>query len=293
MNKYPFDKSFIDAIEHLQGKDDADWIISQLLEDDPDYLKRLEDLGWETATTKSYMNWLREAPLSCLTAVALEDGEETSPAKVFLQQQTSREVFEAVKDLCQSADAWCRASGIEIMMRMPGKSFLLEAQELIVRIAETEAEVRVIEALAYALVHLEVPERWKFLVGWTHNSSAAARFAIAYSLGGCSDNLDVVNSLISLSRDVDEDVRDWATFGLGDLSDLDTPAIRDALVDRLQDDFIDARCEAIYGLAKRHDARVINALNSELQKDAVGSLVLDAVHELEGTPLADLIERSN
>ena len=62
-------------------------------------------------------------------------------------------------------------------------------------------------------------------------------------------------ALIALSADDDLDVRDWATFALGTLSEDDGAPLRDALAARLDDEDEDVRLEAVHGLALRGDAR--------------------------------------
>jgi hypothetical protein len=59
------------------------------------------------------------------------------------------------------------------------------------------------------------------------------RFAVACALGNFADDPRTVETLLALMRDVDEDVRDWATFGLGVQRDLDSDEIRDALWQRM------------------------------------------------------------
>jgi HEAT repeat protein len=71
-------------------------------------------------------------------------------------------------------------------------------------------------------------------------------------------------------------VRDWATFGLGNLSDLDTTEIRDALAERLSDTDCDTRCEAILGLARRADERAVRAVSKEFELPSVGTLAIQA-----------------
>ena len=60
------------------------------------------------------------------------------------------------------------------------------------------------------------------------------------------------------------DVRNWATFGVGHQLDDDGMIIRDALSDRLDDTDYDTRWEAIIGLARRHDPRVLVPLRNAL-----------------------------
>lgn len=67
-------------------------------------------------------------------------------------------------------------------------------------------------------------------------------------------------------RDVDEHVRDWATFGLGVQGNLDSEQIREGLADRLTDTHRDVRGEALCGLAKRRDKRALPALIAELNQ---------------------------
>src|SRR5262249_24072368 len=83
---------------------------------------------------------------------------------------------------------------------------------------------------------------------------------------------------IELSEDEDEDVRDWATFGLGTQIDLDTPQIREALAMRL-DDSGEAQGEAMVGLARRKEERVLKPLLEALSWADPGGLILEAAEE--------------
>ncbi|MDT5034886.1 MAG: hypothetical protein QOE03_71 [Micromonosporaceae bacterium] len=76
---------------------------------------------------------------------------------------------------------------------------------------------------------------------------------------------EVVRTLIVLSADPDPDVRDSACYALGSrLSEVDTDALRDALAARLHDTHRETRGEALLGLARRHDARVLPVLRRYL-----------------------------
>ena len=83
----------------------------------------------------------------------------------------------------------------------------------------------------------------------------------------------ITDSLINLSQDDDEDVRDWATTGLGTqliYSDIEDRArtsvtLIDALERRTMDDSPVVRGEALTGLARRHLATAVPLIRSELE----------------------------
>jgi HEAT repeat protein len=81
-------------------------------------------------------------------------------------------------------------------------------------------------------------------------------------------------------KDDDEDVRDWATFGLGVQGDMDSVEIRDALFERLSDPNEDVRGEAMAGLGKRRDRRVLPFLVGALGDSAVSRPVIEAACEM-------------
>jgi HEAT repeat protein len=82
--------------------------------------------------------------------------------------------------------------------------------------------------------------------------------------------------LIRLSSDDADEVREWATFGLGTILSLDTPEVRSALFARLDDTSAIVRDEALVGLARRRHHGVVERVAKRLRGDGVGSLVFRA-----------------
>jgi len=106
-----------------------------------------------------------------------------------------------------------------------------------------------------------------------------------------SDNAQAVvaGALIRLSEDEVAEIRDWATFGLGSILDLDTPEIRSALGARLDDTDFDTRCEALVGLAERRDGRAFRRTVELLRSDAVPRLAVDAARALADPRLLEAL----
>ena len=94
------------------------------------------------------------------------------------------------------------------------------------------------------------------------------RLAVAGALpNGIEDDADcrdaVIEALVTLTSDESSSVRDWACFGLGQVSAASRTA-KDALAARLTDSDDDTRCEALLALAKTGDSRAGTALQQRL-----------------------------
>lgn len=89
-----------------------------------------------------------------------------------------------------------------------------------------------------------------------------------------------IETLIELSADVDDEVRNWPTFELGHLTTVDTPALRAALTARLdeEDDEI------------RGDTSVLEQLRRELARPEVIVLFVEAAGALGDASLLPLLE---
>lgn len=275
------DNEFINAIDRL----DIGWY--PLLSGDGGLSKwmidELADCGYSAQQAEEYFTAIKSTPLEQLIENAIEEDSDDTPALGALQSSKSRDVFEKAKVLCGSDTAKERVVGVEVLMRGPGLTYRDEAIETLLSLSAMEQSAPVLEVLALALSHLEVPDRVKYLAKAVKSDRSETRMGAAYSLCGLNDD-EAVKYLVTLSCDEDDEVRNWATFGLGRMADSDTLAIRQALFERINDSDDEVRHEAIYGLAKRHDERVLDMLIELLTSGEAWELDVEAAKEM-GHPL--------
>jgi HEAT repeat protein len=105
---------------------------------------------------------------------------------------------------------------------------------------------------------------------------------VAFALGCFPNDPLSAEILLRLTQDTDEDVRDWATFGLGVLGNTDSDEIREALVRRLTDSDEDMREEAMVGLGKRKDQRVLSTLVTALERPNTTARVIETAYQMLG-----------
>lgn len=185
-----------------------------------------------------------------------------------LREIGSREVLEMAVAWCESPESLNRARGLDILAqlgRTMGRhenSFPAESLNAVLKALEVESDEQVVASGLHALGHIGDPASVPTIASWVGHPSSEVRFAAACALGTFPDNPVSVDKLIALTKDADEDVRDWATFGLGVQGGVDTPEVRSALMDRTSDSFENARMEALIGLGKRKDTRIVPILLS-------------------------------
>jgi len=94
------------------------------------------------------------------------------------------------------------------------------------------------------------------------------------------DVVDAVAGLIVLSRDEDLQVRNWATFGLAQMTEIDSPASREALLARITGADPEVRGEALIGLSARGEDGVLGPLEQELRGKFHGAWTIQAADRL-------------
>jgi HEAT repeat protein len=218
-------------------------------------------------------------PLEELIATALTEPDEDLAweAVCVLHFRGSKQVLGRASELCRSPQIAERRLGANILgqLGLPERTFPSECLEILLAMLNGESDASVLQATLVALWHLAQPEAIDPALQLRRHFDPEVRHAVVLALTGYDDNR-AIEGLIELSQDEDSDVRDWATFGLGTQIDLDTPAIRQALFQRLTDVDQDTRGEAMVGLAKRKDPRVIWAISEELASDSVSRLAVEA-----------------
>jgi len=200
---------------------------------------------------------------------------------VVLHFRATNEVLQKAELLCLSAETRERKLGVDILgqLGVPDRAFPDECFQVLTRSLRNETQPEVLEAIGVACGHLHDDRTVELLAPLRCHLSADVRLGVVNGISRQNSPM-AIDFLIELSRDEDDEVRDWATFGLGSMIDTDTPEIREALVSRLEDRNDDARGEALVGLARRKDERVIEPLIRELTSENVGLLALEAAEEV-------------
>lgn len=186
-----------------------------------------------------------------------EDDEQAWRAIRELHALGTQEVYEAATALLRSPVPKERWRGVDILAQLRIENASRCADRLVELIAhETHADV--LNSLGIAFGHLHDARGADSMVAFKNHPDVDVRRAVAFTVTS-------VPALIELSADLDDDVRDWATFSLGSrLEEVDTPALRQALIARLTDSHDDTRREAMVGLAQRGDRATVEPVRLEL-----------------------------
>lgn len=199
-------------------------------------------------------------------ALTEEDEDLAWDAIMIMHLRGSPDIFEAARQLCASKDVRERRVGADILgqLGLLGQAFQEESVQLLLGMLEHEQDPDVLDSVAVALGHRKDPRAVEPLARLKNHPAEDVRFSVVFGLLTHEDEL-AIQTLIELSSDENAHVRDWATFGIGSQIETDTPAIRAALLARLTDEDPDTRNEAITGLARRHDQRVVEFLLAALE----------------------------
>jgi HEAT repeat protein len=145
----------------------------------------------------------------------------------------------------------------------------------------SDARVGPLSAAIAQLAHLDDTHSRDEILAQAGHADSAVRHAVAVALPSVGLNQAALAMLRELMLDDDDDVRDWATFGLAEQSEADDEATRNALLDRVEDDVYEIRVEAIVGLGRRQDERVRPYLMRELADPHHADLLDEAVDFLD------------
>jgi HEAT repeat protein len=200
-----------------------------------------------------------------------------------LQLRGGKNEFRLASRLTASTSPNERCLGARVLgqlgCRNPTPTYIPESVDILLPMLDDQNPF-VVSSAAHALGHRRDSRAIVPLSKLAEHPESDIRFSIACALGGFDDDL-AISKLIQLTSDIDNEVRDWATFAIGSLTEIDTLNIRDALFARINDDNDEVRGEALLGLANRNDQRAIDLVQQELQCGHASCWVLDAAEVLQ------------
>jgi HEAT repeat protein len=131
-----------------------------------------------------------------------------------------------------------------------------DAATELIAVAEAESDTDVLWSIIRALGATTDGRAAPILIRLARHPDPDIRFRVATALPLVAPTADlraITATLIELSNDVDDEVRNWATFGLGAQLTVDGFDVRSALWACCFDPSEDVRAEGIRGLARRRD----------------------------------------
>ena len=184
-----------------------------------------------------------------------------------LHWRGSKEVLDRAVVLTRSSDPASRARGADVLgqLGLPERTFPEESFSALLPLLKDEMLTVVCDAI-YALQHVNRVRAASHIIPFADHGDDNIRHAVAFGLGAV-DTWEAQQTLLHLMTDRDPDVRNWATFGIGQLTNVDTDQIRAALAAALSDDDADVRYEGIIGLGRRRDSRAVPYLKLLLHED--------------------------
>jgi len=213
-----------------------------------------------------------------------------------LRSRANSNVFNVCVKLIKSSRPKERIIGIDILAQLglTPRPFFKESRKIFFEILKKEKNLKVLLSVLYAIGHNN--EKLKsdevaLLVSFKNNTDEGVREGLVFALLSV-DNKLAIDTLIHLSTDKVSHIRDWATFGIGSQIERNNKFIREALWLRVDDLNQETKLEAIVGLAKRKDNRVKEIIERELINGEYGTLLFEAIEELNDKAFIPLLQQN-
>lgn len=199
-----------------------------------------------------------------------------------LHWRGSQEVLDYALEFSRSDSSDERMAGAYVLgqLGVPVRTFPEACFQALLGLLEDQ-DNQVVRAAIMSVRHLDADRAAPHILPFGRHQDSEIRFAVAFALCGVK-NGDAIAMLVTLTNDSDAAVRDWATFGLGSQSNVDSEEVRAALVERSRDDDDDVRYEAVIGLGRRCDRRALAFLQTILESDPDDVAARDAAATLLG-----------
>lgn len=214
---------------------------------------------------------------------------------VELRSRGTEEVFIKSYELAHSDTVKEKIIGINLLAQLGSepRPFLEKTIELYFKLLEKETNPKVLSAVLGGIAHNNgnlTNEQILILVSFKNNKNQNIRECLVHSLLFINNDL-AIDTLILLSNDKIIPIRDWATFGIAQIKQ-DSENIRNALWKRINDNDETTKFEAIVGLAKRQDPKIKAIIEQELLKEEFGTLLFEAIEELNDRDFIPLLQKS-
>ena len=174
-----------------------------------------------------------------------------------LHKRSDADAFLAAAGAAKAADLELRLVAVEVLGQLgypSGRPYREETLPILLDELDQAVDPRLLEAALNALAHLGDGRALTPVLRHAAHRDDRVRRAVAFTLPSITDQSnpapEVAEALMVLSADTDGGVRDWATFGLAELLETDSPEVRAALTARL-DDLAAIADQARAGLVKR------------------------------------------
>lgn len=201
----------------------------------------------------------------------------------------SKEVLQAANKLCNSSSIKERITGSDILAQLgvPDRSFPKEVLNILHNLVrEQNQDSQVLNSALVAIGHTQDADNsfgLSQVIKLSTHPNEEVRLGVVMALWGHEDT-DSVKTMVALTRDIDSNVRDWATTGIGSIIETDTDEIRIALWERVEtedkEECNDTYWEALMGLATRKDPRIHQEILTNLLLEDPPSLIFEAASEL-------------
>ncbi len=216
-----------------------------------------------------------------------DDTEVYDACVAELQRRGTAPIGDRALGLLADARSEARALGADVLGHFAADTSLAP----LLALADQETEPLVLDSVVGALGQISDQAALPVVLTAAGHASYRVRSAAAKALPALwgTDELGeqdpIVLALIALTNDEDQEVRNWATFGLGSQVSVDGNSVRGVLRGLLNDPDDDTRAEAMVGLARRQDPEVTPVVVAALAAEEVGRLTVEAAEFLASPAL--------